>query len=181
MIKLSDTQLVLLSAAAQRADGLLDIFGRLKGGAALAAGRKLLADGLVEEAETNLQAFYWRTDDADNVRYALRITSTGLRAIGIEADDASDVLDEDRCTHPAEPAQSKPSISKKDQVIALMSRERGATLAEITACTGWLAHTARAALSGLRKQGMPIATLRINGAETHYQVVPDAAHDGVAS
>jgi hypothetical protein len=43
--------------------------------------------------------------------------------------------------------------SKIDQVLALLGREQGATLAEIAGLTGWLPHTARAALTGLRKKG----------------------------
>ena len=43
-----------------------------------------------------------------------------------------------------------------DQVIALLKRSEGATLAEITAITGWQPHSARAALTGLRKKGHSI-------------------------
>ncbi len=43
--------------------------------------------------------------------------------------------------------------SKIDQVIALLGREQGATLAEMVAATGWQPHTTRAALTGLRKKG----------------------------
>jgi hypothetical protein len=45
---------------------------------------------------------------------------------------------------------------KIDQVIALLKRSEGATLAEITAITGWQPHSARAALTGLRKKGHSI-------------------------
>lgn len=43
--------------------------------------------------------------------------------------------------------------SKISQVIALLSREEGATLAELVEATGWQPHTTRAALTGLRKKG----------------------------
>ncbi|KUO54641.1 MAG: hypothetical protein APF78_05615 [Sphingomonadales bacterium BRH_c3] len=46
--------------------------------------------------------------------------------------------------------------SKIEQVLALLGQEQGATLAEITELTGWLPHTARAALTGLRKKGHTI-------------------------
>ncbi|MEO6153075.1 MAG: DUF3489 domain-containing protein [Croceibacterium sp.] len=39
------------------------------------------------------------------------------------------------------------------QVIALLNRDQGATLAELVAATGWQPHTSRAALTGLRKKG----------------------------
>jgi len=44
-------------------------------------------------------------------------------------------------------------VSKIAQVIFLLQRSGGATLAELVATTGWLPHTTRAALTGLRKKG----------------------------
>lgn len=49
MTKLTDTQLVLLSAASQHADGVIPISERLKGGVAKTVGEKLIALGLAEE------------------------------------------------------------------------------------------------------------------------------------
>jgi len=46
--------------------------------------------------------------------------------------------------------------SKKDQVLALLRRENGATLEEMVIATAWLPHTTRAALTGLRKAGHAI-------------------------
>jgi hypothetical protein len=46
--------------------------------------------------------------------------------------------------------------AKNVQVIALLKRSEGATLAEIIAITGWQPHSARAALTGLRKKGHSI-------------------------
>ena len=48
---------------------------------------------------------------------------------------------------PAKPA------SKISLVADLLRRKDGATLAELVAATGWLPHTTRAALTGLRKKG----------------------------
>jgi len=39
----------------------------------------------------------------------------------------------------------------------LLQRDCGATLDELVASTGWLPHTTRAALTGLRKRGFTIA------------------------
>ncbi|WP_340586989.1 DUF3489 domain-containing protein [Erythrobacter alti] len=41
-------------------------------------------------------------------------------------------------------------------VIALLERKEGATLGEMIEATGWLKHTTRAALTGLRKKGHEI-------------------------
>lgn len=43
--------------------------------------------------------------------------------------------------------------SKIAAVIALLERPQGATLAEMVEATGWLPHTTRAALTGLKKKG----------------------------
>ena len=58
---------------------------------------------------------------------------------------------------------SAPQATKKDQVIALLRRDGGATLPEITEASGWLAHSARAVLTGLRKNGYSIERTRADG------------------
>jgi len=45
------------------------------------------------------------------------------------------------------------SGTKRALIVALLSREQGASLSELMATTGWLAHTTRAALTGLRQAG----------------------------
>jgi hypothetical protein len=52
-----------------------------------------------------------------------------------------------------EPTAAAKSATKAAQVISLLEREQGATLAELVTATGWLPHTTRAALTGLRKKG----------------------------
>ena len=63
-----------------------------------------------------------------------------------------------------------PKVSKTELVLALLRREEGATLVEITTATGWLPHSARAFLTGLRKQGHTLARERTDGV-TRYSVV----------
>ena len=67
-------------------------------------------------------------------------------------------------------------ITKTDLLLALLRREQGATLAQMVAATGWLAHTTRAALSGLKKKGHVVHSDRVNGLRT-YRILPagDAA------
>src|SRR6185437_15899759 len=50
--------------------------------------------------------------------------------------------------------------SKLAEVIDLLSRDQGATIGELIAATNWLAHTTRAALTGLRKRGYEIERTR---------------------
>lgn len=63
------------------------------------------------------------------------------------------------------PATVQPS--KKDRFHALLTGETGATIAEIVDATGWQAHSARAMLTGLRKQGRTIDKTKVDGA-TRY-------------
>ena len=57
---------------------------------------------------------------------------------------------------PTAAKKSKPKVgrsNKKAEVIALMKRAKGATLAEIMKATGWQAHTVRGFISVLGKKG----------------------------
>jgi len=54
---------------------------------------------------------------------------------------------------PAADAPAPERVTKAATVVALLRREEGATLAELIAATGWLPHTTRAALTGLKKKG----------------------------
>ena len=55
-----------------------------------------------------------------------------------------------------EKAAAKPRETKIGKVIALLERDDGATLDEMVEATGWLPHTTRAALTGLKKKGHTI-------------------------
>jgi Protein of unknown function (DUF3489) len=81
--KLTDTQLVLLSAASQREDGALDPAEGPKGGLAKKAISKLLTDGLVEEVAAGGMLPVWRRNN-ERGPLALRITPRGLAAMGVE-------------------------------------------------------------------------------------------------
>lgn len=55
------------------------------------------------------------------------------------------------------------AASKTTRVIALLQRQDGASLDELVAETGWQPHTARAALTGLRKKGHTISSDKVDG------------------
>ena len=82
-MKLTDTQLVLLSAAAQREDGAVEIGPSLKGAASRKVIGKLLSEDLIEETPAQGSLPVWRRDP-DEGQFALRITEGGLAAIGAE-------------------------------------------------------------------------------------------------
>jgi hypothetical protein len=64
---------------------------------------------------------------------------------------------EDTNTPPAKPT------SKVEQVIALLSRPEGASLNDLVATTGWLPHSTRAALTGMKKKGHAVNSEKIDG------------------
>ena len=177
--KLTDTQLVILTQAAQHPRLALTIPPRLKGGAVSKVIGPLVAKGFVEEVEhaPDLPAYRTREDGGT----ALVITNAGLTAIGVEPKQAEEEHEElkparrlkagarpgkaaDRAVGPKkareaaqEPAKgSQPGVrregTKQAQVIAMLERPGGATIAQIVEATGWLPHTVRGAIAGALKK-----------------------------
>lgn len=70
-------------------------------------------------------------------------------------------------------SSSRPS-SKQVQIIVLLSREEGATIDGLMAVTGWLPHTVRAVLSGLRKKGHRIDRQKDGDAGSVYRILQDS-------
>ena len=142
---------------------------KLKGGAAKATVSKLLSLGLVQEMPVTAGEPHWRTDESGRP-IGLRITRAGLLAIGIEPDEEAgeghEAGPEDaaRSDIPSpRPARSGEGSgpagawvpregSKQVLVLSLLSRPEGATIDDLLSATGWLPHTTRAALTGLRKR-----------------------------
>lgn len=69
------------------------------------------------------------------------------------------------------PSAAKPA-SKRDQLAALLVRDEGATIVEMQQATGWLPHTVRAALTGLKKLGYAIDSDKADGVRTYRAVSP---------
>lgn len=83
MSRLTETQLVILSAASQRDDRGVELPANVKGEAARKAADKLIRTGLLEEVRAAGSLPVWRRDD-ENRPVALRITKQGLEAIDVE-------------------------------------------------------------------------------------------------
>lgn len=258
----TDTQLVLLSAAAQREDRCLAPSQRMQGVVAKKFEEKLINASLAIEVAVVTGMPVWRRG-ADGDPIALRLTAAGLAAIGIEEDSVavqvsiasqrdaieatafeqegvcaeSGEVDRDALEPPlkeishgdphaesksvpaqtgeesAAPAGVEPGAalifpssasggdpvagaapnapragSKLAVVIELLHRPHGATIDELTTATGWLAHTTRAAITGLRKRNFIVALdrsdkargsvyrARLGGAESPR--APGEAEDG---
>jgi hypothetical protein len=217
MTKLSDTQSIILSAAAQRPDGnLLPLPGSLRGGAATKVVGALLTRGLIREqitdsprkADAALNNVWRKEDDGRGV--LLFITPAGLEAIGVEpvavpytfnagtnsagdpAAGAPTAADTGVDTAPVAPGTKKrgrprkaaPTAqvttaprktrddTKQAQLIAMLRRKQGATIAQIVAATGWLPHTVRGAFAGAlkKKLGLAVTSEKVEGGERVYRI-----------
>lgn len=60
--------------------------------------------------------------------------------------------------------------TKRSQLILMLSRTQGASLAEMVEVTEWQAHTVRAALTGLKKTGHNLASEKVDGVR-RYSIV----------
>jgi hypothetical protein len=195
MTKLSDTQLVILGAAAQREDrNVLPLPGSLRGGAAAKVVGALLSRGLIAETATDSQTKadaalnrIWRNDE-DGRAILLHITDAGLAAIGVEQDggdsapkgaDAASSADASQdapaATDPAPKARTPREGTKQAKLIEMLRAEGGATIDEIVAALDWRPHTVRGALAGAlkKKLGLTITSDKIEGRGRAYMIAED--------
>jgi hypothetical protein len=178
--KLTDTQLVILSAAAQRGDHALLPFPQsltLKGAALDKVIQILRKRNLIEERRIVDSAPEWRRDN-ENRAHGLFITTSGLLALGI------DEADKDRCSvaaaamprkrkvaaNPrrktekastgAPKRRSTPTQTKQDLVIQMLRRRSGVTIDDIITKTDWQPHSVRGFLSGVvrKKLDLPLVS-----------------------
>lgn len=187
MTRLSDTQLVILSAASQRDDGnVLPLPGSLRGGAATKVVGALLSRGLIAERVTDNMTEadpalnrIWRNDEEGRA-VLLHITDAGLATLGVEPDsapdssetapdDATEAPSADTATDtapenaPAPRARTPREGTKQAQLIAMLRMPEGATIAEIAAATGWQPHTVRGAIAGAlkKKLGLEVTSEKV--------------------
>ena len=163
MVKLSDTQSIMLARAAQQEDGsLYPLAPTLQAsGGVVKSVAALVKRGLAEERETAVAAAVYRSNG--DLRFGVFATAAGLAAIGIIDEDAEGANAGGLAPPPPPaPAAAVPEaglarITKSATVVALLCRSGGATVPELIEATGWLPHTVRASLTGLRKKGHSIA------------------------
>jgi hypothetical protein len=107
---------------------------------------------------------------ASNAATKGRKATTGKRRMAREASNPATTGTPSAPDEPQAAATSARATSKIATVIGLLAREQGATLAEMVEATGWLPHTTRAALTGLKKKGHTL-TKDKRGDVTCYRIV----------
>lgn len=179
MTKLTETQTLILSAGAQRPENIaLPLPKGLAGAAAKMAVTKMIERGWLQEVDANLRRGepLWR-ETGDGHGTTLVVTDAGLLAIGIEPVVVKTVAAIRE--HVAKAATSKPPTqragTKQAQIIAMLQRPEGATIAEIVAATGWMGRTARGAISGVlkKKLGLAVRSHKVLGRGRIYKVLSD--------
>jgi hypothetical protein len=171
-LKLSDTQLILLTTASQREDrSLLPPPGSVtaKGEALRKSIRSLINRALAEERETTATGTEWRADGEQ--RLGVFITEPGLAALEPEQPQSAE-QDASGSAPASEVEEQKPAAragTKQALLIGLLQRDGGASLDQMVAATGWLPHTTRAALTGLKKKGHVVTKDKVDGV-TRYSI-----------
>ena len=170
MSKLTDTQLVILSAAAARSDNAVlppPASLTLNKAALTKVINSLLTRGLIAEKQAAAADAIWR-EDGDQ-RLTLFVTATGLEAIGIDSPEHLDQQPEQRQEGVGGKAPGR-GTGKPDAVLALLKRPEGAGIADMSDVTGWQAHSIRAFISGLRKKGLEISRTKDDAGKAVYRI-----------
>jgi Protein of unknown function (DUF3489) len=170
MSRLSDSQLVVLTAACQRADRcVFPVTAKLKGNAAGNVLKSLLKKDLIKEVRAKHDDTVWRHDE-ERGRMTLVATKAAFAALGIdssgEAEDAETKASDEAPvkvkakpnTRPKAPKSKETKEpcardgSKQAQLISMLRRAKGATIDEVVEALEWQPHTVRGAIAGALKK-----------------------------
>ena len=147
-MKLTDTQRVLLEAAAQHPQKkLINFPDTLKGGARIKVLTSMHNAELIEPSAAEPEVYV--------------ATAIGLQAIGITI----------------QAPRAKREGTKQAVLIELLTRAEGATLPQMTEATGLQVHTVRGAMAGAlkKKLGLEITSEKQAGADRIYRITNQAA------
>jgi hypothetical protein len=184
---LTAPQIDVLRAASEREDRMVAFsdIPSLKTGKTVAG---LLGPGLLVEVPAKAGQPVWRHDEQGRTT-AAAITQTGWAAlqglpqfISIKPAEVSqgakgrDTLEMRAPTTSTDELSSspEPGSPKRALILALLRRQQGASVSEMMAVTGWLPHTTRAALTGLRHKGLLLE--RWSRWQAVYRIVELASH-----
>jgi hypothetical protein len=203
MARLTDTQLIILSAASQREDRGVEQPANVQGKTTGKVVDKLIRAGLLEEVEASGSLPVWRRDDGSGA-IALRITSAGLAAIDA-ADETMPTPEENggrlaptgsrkqmsvaaqkaarkrHCpgkvkTETNSLPDSRPG-SKQARVLAMLGRPEGATVGAVMRATHWQQHSVRGFFAGVvrKKLGLDLRSEKGDGDRVYRIVHPGSS------
>jgi hypothetical protein len=168
MPQLSDSQLIVLTAACQREDRcVFPVTAKLKGNAAGNVLKSLLKKDLIKEVRAKRDDIVWRHDE-ERGRMTLVATKAAFAALGIDPRDEAEDAEGDAAEEApasveakpnARPSSSKtkePKVPRKDskqaRLIAMLRRAKGATINEVVEALEWQPDTVRGAIAGAVKK-----------------------------
>ena len=199
MPKLTDTQLIILAAAAKRDDGsILPLPKKLKLEAEAAAGifNTLIKRKLAAERPATASGVSWR-ETSDGQHVTLAITEAGLRAIGVDSPGeavsrspgGTKKLHNRGSSLKSSKPRKSPSAAKARQkgrasgnriragtkqagLIEILRRPLGATIQDLAIATGWQVHSVRGVISGVlkKKLGMTVVSEKNESGERRYRL-----------
>ena len=178
---ITERQLDLITRAHCDAGGLIEPLLELKGGAKLKMIASLAQRGLIEQ-----QGGQWRLTSA-----AIAIIKgeaqpedvlPPMSTTAVTAPPLADAPELEAAVAAAEASwqavQEAPRVradSKQAQVIALLQRPQGTTIAEVMVITGWQRHTVRGTFAGaLKKRGILVISEKVDGGERVYRAMVPA-------
>ncbi|MGO4917486.1 DUF3489 domain-containing protein [Pseudogemmobacter sp. W21_MBD1_M6] len=176
MSNLTKTQSLILTTGAQRADNIaMPLPEGLHGAAAKKVVTMMIDCGWLEEVDANTRKGepLWR-ETGDGHGTTLVVTDAGLLAVGTEPVVVK-TMAAVREHAAAAVIPKTPSLrtgTKQAQIINLLQRPEGASIAEIVAMTGWLPHSIRGLISGglKKKLGLPVTSAKVENRGTVYRI-----------
>ena len=155
--QLTPAQHAILAHAHQHTEGKITWFPEnIKGGA-----RKKVIDGLFNRALITYDGTDWY------------VAAEGYEALGVPRKAPITIQALDEVIEAATDAKPRTrDNSKQAQVIAMLKRPEGATIANICEATGWQQHTVRGTFAGAfkNKLGLDITSSKEAGGERVYRI-----------
>jgi DNA-binding MarR family transcriptional regulator len=168
MPQLSDSQLIVLTAACQREDRcVFPVTTNLKGNAAGNVLKSLLKKDLIKEVRAKRDDTVWRHDE-ERGRMTLVATTAAFAALGIDPRDEAEDAEGDAAEEAPASVEAKPNArpksfrtkepkaprkdSKQARLIAMLGRVKGASIDEVVEALKWQPHTVRGAIAGALKK-----------------------------
>ena len=155
--QLTPAQHAILDHAHRHTEGKIEWFpDNIKGGA-----RQKVIDGLFKRALITYDGKDWF------------LAAEGYDALGVPCKAPLNVQHLDTAIEAAQQSKLRTrDNSKQAQVIAMLKRPEGATIAQICEATGWMQHTVRGTFAGAfkKKLGLEITSTKEAGGQRIYRV-----------